>query len=201
MSVDKDIVTNNQLTAALSGWNIADHLKHKTFDELKAIQKAESLPFAVAAVNLNGGLNIGSMLRTAVVMGAQKFFIIGKRKYDKRACVGANHYIDIEFIEEDINDASAQEIIYQTLMDQNLLPVALETGYEDIMAVDFTSLQPVCLMFGEEATGLPTTFTSRIPHKYSIEQYGVLRSLNVSSAAAMAIFKVAMDLRMPRGWK
>ena len=35
----------------------------------------------------------------------------------------------------------------------------------------------------------------------TIDQIGVLRSLNVSAAAAIVMHKVAMDLRTPRGYK
>ena len=35
----------------------------------------------------------------------------------------------------------------------------------------------------------------------SIDQIGILRSLNVSAAAAIVMYKVAMDLRIPKGYK
>ena len=59
--------TNNQLTTTLNDWNVADELKNMNLEEIRAIQKSESLPFAVGALNLTGGLNLGSIIRSAEI--------------------------------------------------------------------------------------------------------------------------------------
>ena len=74
-----------------SAYNICDEYKKMKLEEVKELQENNSLPFAVAAVNINGDLNLGSMIRTSVIFGAEKFFIIGKKRYDKRSTVGAHN--------------------------------------------------------------------------------------------------------------
>jgi tRNA G18 (ribose-2'-O)-methylase SpoU len=199
------VTTNNQLTNTLNDWNVADEFKNMTLDEIKAIQKRESLPFAVGALNLTGGLNLGSIIRSAVIFGAQKFYIIGKKRYDRRSTVGAQNYIDIEFIEEDVNEDQGQRRILDKIC-EDYSPAFIEQGGSDIMAEDFKHWNPHCFIFGEEGTGIPDgffhlTLDHNIGCKLSIDQIGVLRSLNVAAAAAIVMHKVAMDLRTPREWK
>ena len=198
-------VTNNQLSATLNDWNVADVFKNMTLDEIKAVQKRESLPFAVGALNLTGGLNLGSIIRSAVIFGAEKFYIIGKRRYDRRSTVGAQNYIDIEYIEQDINDDMGQRLILDKIC-EDYSPAFIEQGGTDIMAEDFLYWNPHCFIFGEEGTGIPDGFFKmtidlNVGCKLSIDQIGVLRSLNVSAAAAIVLHKVASDLRPIKTWK
>lgn len=198
-------VTNNQLKVTLNDWNVSDHFKDMSLDDIRAIQKRESLPFSVAAINLTGGLNLGNMIRSAVIFGAQKFYIIGKKRYDRRSTVGAHNYIDIEYIEKDINYVSDQKDIVDIIY-SSYEPMFIEQGGMDISTETFYPWNPCCFLFGEEGTGIPQDFISlclenEIGSILSIDQIGVLRSLNVSSAASIVMHKVAMDLRSKRFWK
>jgi len=180
-------------------FNVFDEFKSLTLDDVKAIQKSESLPYAVAAVNLTGDLNISNMVRSAAVFGAQEFITVGKRRFDRRGCVGAQNYIEIKHHDDTL-----------TALDQimeNYQPVFVEQGGEDLYCKDFYGwTKPPCLMFGSESFGLPQEYLDLAPHYnipiVSISQVGVIRSLNVAAAAAIVMWKVAMDLRpMPRSYK
>jgi tRNA G18 (ribose-2'-O)-methylase SpoU len=46
----------------------------------------------------------------------------------------------------------------------------------------------VCLVFGNESNGLPESFLNSDMKKISIPQLGVLRSFNVSAAAAIVMW-------------
>ena len=198
--------TNNQLTTTLNDWNVADEFKNMNLEEIRAIQKIESLPFAVGALNLTGGLNLGSIIRSAVIFGAEKFYIIGKRRYDRRSTVGAQNYIDIEYIEEDVSGIEGQKRILDKI-GEDYNPIFIEQGGTDISIQNFYHWNKCCFIFGEEGTGIPTSMIE-LSNQYndkdrvlSIDQIGVLRSLNVSAAAAIVMYKVAMDLRIPKGYK
>jgi tRNA G18 (ribose-2'-O)-methylase SpoU len=177
-------------------YNVHDHLQHMEYEQILEVQRKETLPFAVAAFNLAGDLNISNMVRSAAVFGAQKFYLIGKKRFDRRGCVGAQNYIDIEHYEDQIKALK--------FLTEEYDPYFVEQGGEDIATVDFYGHQkPICLIFGSEADGISEVVMAygagfRIP-VISIDQVGVLRSLNVASAAAIAMWKVAMDLRpVPR---
>lgn len=195
--------TNNQLSMAMNDWNVADPYKSMGLEEIRNVQKECCLPFSVAAFNLTGGLNLGNMIRTAVIFGAKKFYVVGKKRYDRRSTVGAHNYIDIEFVEKDIQED--QEYILKRISEE-YKPILIEHGGVDIDSENFFYKEPCCFIFGEESVGIPGSFTKLATTSYrgevmSIEQRGVLRSLNVSSAAAIVMYKAAMELREPRSWK
>jgi tRNA G18 (ribose-2'-O)-methylase SpoU len=173
-------------------FNVHDWLQGLTLDKIKDTQKKETLPYAVAALNVQGDLNLSNMIRSAVVFGAEKFYIIGKQRFDRRGCVGAQNYIEFVQLSED----TALEFLME-----NYMPALIEQGGSDLACANFYGWRKKpCLIFGSESRGLPETYLKTAAEKYlptySIDQIGVIRSLNVGSAAAIAMWKVAMDLRV-----
>lgn len=184
--------------AASKHWNVHDNLKGLSIEELREVNEKDRLPFAVCAINVTGDLNVGIMLRTACVMGAERFFIIGRRKYDKRSTVGAYNYMDVVRVDALDEDLELKVDIFRQIMDEySYKPVMFETNGVDITKnFSVNSIKPwkPCLVFGNEGMGLPAGLLTKSDIVVSIPQRGVLRSLNVSSAASMAMYEVAKQL-------
>lgn len=173
-------------------WNVRDEYKGKTLEELQTICRNDALPFAVCAVNITGDLNLGMMIRTASVFGAERFFIYGRHGYDRRSTVGAQNYIEIVkigHIDRGTTELDYSELI-PSLEDAGYTPIFIETGYDSLYgfdpAFDIPENTKPCLVFGNEGVGIPKEIIVE-ENAYSIPQRGVLRSLNVSSAATVAI--------------
>lgn len=60
-----------------------------------------NLKFNVMTLSVNSCLNIGNIIRTSNLTGVDKFFVFGKRKYDKKSSVRAYKYANIIRISED----------------------------------------------------------------------------------------------------
>ena len=195
-------LTENQLNTCMD-FNVADEFKSLQLDQVQAYQKKNCLPYSIGLLNLKGGLNIGNIIRTAVIFGAERVYIIGRKRFDRRSTVGAQNYVDLKFIEKDVNDETQQTKILDEIFCDGYTPSFIEQGGYDINCANFYYSPKQCLIFGEEAVGIPR---SMMTHNYlyggeifSIPQVGVLRSLNVASAAAIVMNKVAMDLKvLPR---
>jgi tRNA G18 (ribose-2'-O)-methylase SpoU len=178
-----------------SDLNIRDGLQGSTAEAIRAAQAAATLPFAIAAINLNGDLNIGVMMRTAVAFGAAHMFLFGQRRFDRRSTVGAHNDVDLV----QITCAPEGHAVPRPLFDAALaahgyVPVFVEQGGADLRTFDFRSPPgPPCLVFGNEGYGLPDSFIGD-DQRISIVQRGVSRSLNVSAAAAIACFACASQL-------
>lgn len=180
-------------------FNVHDNLKTKTVDELRTINIQSRLPFAVCAWNVDGNLNIGMMIRTACNLGAERFIVIGRRRYDKRSCVGSNHYFPIET--ETAYDFETKQYdvkkFYEIMNRFNYTPVILETNGKSILDDTYNMYffsgartKKPCLIFGSESEGLPKELMeSKDIHRYRIPQLGVIRSYNVSAAAAIAMWE------------
>ena len=78
--------------------NIAERFRGMTNSEIRDAIVPTQLPYAIMAVNITMCLNIGNMIRTANLCGANKFVLFGRRKYDARGCVGAQNYTPIDKI-------------------------------------------------------------------------------------------------------
>lgn len=178
-----------------SEFNVQDKFKPLPLDCVKTIQKINTLPYAVAAINLCGSLNLGMMIRSAVIFGCERFYIIGRKRYDKRSTVGAHNYIDLKFLEKDCNIENEAKEILQSI-ESNYTPCFIEQGGKDIDRITFAQehFKP-CFIFGSESNGIPKHMMTQTNKVYSIPQLGVLRSLNVSAAASIIMHKAMKDLK------
>jgi len=176
--------------------NVRDELKHLSHEEHLELHDDSRLPYAIACINLTGDLNVGSIIRSAAMLGCETVFIYGKKKFDKRGLVGAHNYQKVEYITIDLPDDLGDfppdvnyEILIQTLDGMGYTPFGLETGGARIDQMAFQEIQSPCIVVGNENMGLPDYLRSRLP-LVSIPQSGVMRSLNVGVAAAIAMAEI-----------
>lgn len=188
-------------------WNVHDELKGLPLAEIQAVQEKYTLPYAVCALNLTGDLNVGMMARTACLHGAREFIIFGRRKYDKRSTVGAQNYMPITRVdgfEDGTNDFSAAK--FDALMtEKEYYPIAIEQGghpidlmnmgdWTDLIGCEALDPPYPCLVFGNENEGIPQDILDECAITLTLTQRGVLRSLNVSAAAAIAINRFSEEV-------
>lgn len=194
-----------------SGFNVHKRFDHLTVPELQEVCKKDRNPFAVCALSVTGDLNIGSMIRTASLYGAEKFYIFGRRKYDRRGVVGANNYIEIEAIDGLVKEANGEiigfdvNLFWATMLSSPYYPIFIEQGGEVLGKFNWdaflsqSQFKP-CLIFGNENRGIPENIMNLdgCPGSLtvSIPQCGVIRSHNVSVASGI----VMHDLCTSMGW-
>lgn len=177
----------------LTPFNVMTELQHLSVEELRAVAKTRQLPYAVALANLTGDLNTGVIIRTACVLGAERVFVFGKRKYDRRSTVGAHNYIELAHFETD-TDVFPWDELLQVVRVHGYTPVLIEQGGAPLYEFDPTlTPTPVCLIVGSEETGIPVDIC-RQELCYTIPQPGIVRSLNVSTAASIAMWHTMMGL-------
>lgn len=165
---------------SLNGFNVRDEFKTMTVEEIKAEQEKRHRDFAVAAVNVKNSLNTSTLIRSAVIFGANKFYVIGDKKFDRRGCVGAQNYIDI--IHLTIDEAIA------TIKADGWYPVAIEQNGNHLHNYKhFHFIRKPCIVLGSESDGLPQQMLDEIPYSIEIFQPGVLRSLNVAVAGSIVM--------------
>ena len=181
-----------------SDLNVRDALKGSSVEAIRMAQAAATLPFAIAAINLNGDLNIGVMMRTAVSFGAAHMFLFGQRRFDRRSTVGAHNYVDlVQIVCDPEGHAVPRPLFDAALAEHGYVPVFVEQGGADLRRFDFRGMAGTpCLVFGNEGYGLPDSFIGD-DTRLSIVQRGVARSMNVSAAAAIACFVCASQLEGP----
>jgi tRNA G18 (ribose-2'-O)-methylase SpoU len=196
--MDNPMVNYSKIIAdtASNHYNVRDEYKENSYEQNVAITISEQRRFSVGCINITGELNVGMMIRSACLLGAENFYIFGRKKFDKRSTVGAEKYINI--IQYTYDDPMTAD--QQILDDLRKLPhpiLACEQGGVTLGTVDaevlyhsVNGLHPLFL-FGSESHGIPQLILDQMdPTGYpeyefpriSIPQVGVLRSFNVSAA-------------------
>jgi tRNA G18 (ribose-2'-O)-methylase SpoU len=202
--VNLDEIQRETYREDIAGLNVHNHLKDKSVPELRDISMSDRFPFAVMALSLTGDGNVGGIVRSAVLHGAEKVWIYGRRKFDKRPTVGSLNYIDHEIIDgfEDNKPGIFDVQKFMTIIAENeYFPVFVEQGGTSLEEFDWNALpdMKILLVLGNETNGIPEEFMKvmeDLSEIVSIPQRGVIRSFNVSNAMNI----VTWDMRMKKKW-
>ena len=195
---------NDDISASISELNVHDHLKGHSVEELRALCDQDRSPFGVCILNITGELNVGTIVRNALLTGAQKVAILGRRKYDKRGTVGSENYIDVERIDTLNKDGLTinVDMFWSWMKDNNFTPIFCEQGGIPLTMVDWTewvsdmSPRNPCLVFGNENRGVQNDILNdERGYIVSIPQKGCIRSYNVASASGIVMYSMAENMR------
>lgn len=187
---------------AKNHYNVRDEYKNNTVEQNQFICHLNRRTFSVGCINVTGELNIGMMIRSACLMGAENFYIFGRNKFDKRSTVGAENYINIQqFVYEDPTDMDEQ--VYQDVINLYLDKheiILCEHGGDELgefawRHCGFKEKYSPLFLFGSESHGLPKSLGENLDfYKVSIPQVGVLRSFNVSAAMNIILWDYIKEM-------
>ena len=189
-------------------YNVGDLYKDHTLEQNRAICQVDRLPFSVGCINVSGELNIGMMIRSACLLGAENFYIFGRKKFDSRSTVGAENYINIVQYSYD-DPMTADEHILAELRKLNKTHSVIlceHGGYmlgENDFGWAYEERPSPIFIFGSESNGIPKLITDQVAsdgypeyefERISIPQRGVLRSFNVSAAMAIVCWDYIREM-------
>lgn len=167
--------------------NVADQFKGWETDLIKTTLDLDRHPFSVCMFQLQGDFNFGTVVRNANAFGAEKVFYIGKKKWDRRAAVGAHNYINVKYY--------ATWTDFLRIERDNYAMVALEQS-KNSWPLDTIFQWPIrpCIVIGEEGDGLPLRVVEDCDGILEIPQYGSVRSLNAGVASGIAMYDFTSKL-------
>jgi tRNA G18 (ribose-2'-O)-methylase SpoU len=190
-----------------NGFNVHDHLKNNTLEELQEISMKDRLNFSVCLFNLDYDNNIGNCIRTSHIMGAKNVYIFGKHRFDSRSTVGCKNYTNIirHTIPIDLSENDLRKEFNRMMVDNNMVPLFIEKNQNSISIDELPNWMDndnfdywyhywdrspnFTLVFGNENKGIPDSIGNNC-NRFHIPQLGVIRSLNVASAAAIAMYEM-----------
>ena len=171
--------------------NVVDKYKNWSTESIKKDLQQSANPFAVCMEHWQGDFNIGTLIRNANVFNVEKVFYLGKRRYDRRGCVGTHHYTSVDFIGNDISALVDLKSTYTFIAVDNNLNKA-----EKLSEFNWNKLEkPPLFFFGEEGTGLTSEVLNLADYTVEIEQYGSVRSLNVGTCSGIIMYEYTNFLR------
>jgi 23S rRNA (guanosine2251-2'-O)-methyltransferase len=172
------------VVATVSPKRYAD--KEQLLDALVARIGTADPPLIVVLDGVEDPRNLGAIIRTVECAGAQAVFIPERRAAGltetvAKAAAGALEHVPVARV---TNIAR----LLEELKEKGIWVVGVEAGAEmSYTAWDWT--QPCALVFGSEGKGLHRLVREHCDALVSIPQRGRLTSLNVSSAAAVALYE------------
>jgi tRNA G18 (ribose-2'-O)-methylase SpoU len=158
--------------------NVIDEYKPLSEDEIKAKLQATSFPYAVCFENFINDFNIATGIRNANAFNAREVFYIGDKKFDRRGTQGVHNYMEINWLKS-IEDFLKLKDKYKIV------------GFDNIpgsVPISTYKWEPMSMIvFGSEGVGLTPLMQSYCDELVFIEQFGSVRSLNVATAAGIAM--------------
>jgi 23S rRNA (guanosine2251-2'-O)-methyltransferase len=151
-------------------------------------------PIYVMCDNIRSIYNVGSIFRTSDAALIEKLYLTGYTPYPPRqeiekVALGATNSVPWEYFKNPLD-------AIDELKNKNVKIVPLEitansTNYTDIKNDEF----PLCLILGNELTGVSNTIIEKADFSIEIPQYGFKHSMNVSVAYGIAVFELVRILQ------
>ncbi|NTV46805.1 MAG: RNA methyltransferase [Chlorobiales bacterium] len=162
-------------------------------DEYKASPKH---PVYVLLQNIRSMWNVGSIFRTCDAARIEKVIITGytatpPRPQIEKVALGATETVDWEYSEDPL-------LAIRQLKAQGVTICALEIteksrSYSSVAKSEF----PLCLVVGNEVSGIDDEVLEQCDFSLEIPQYGTKHSLNVAVSAGIAVFELVRCLNEP----
>lgn len=171
-------------------YNVVSYLQQNN-DLAKKVAKSFVIPLEVAVQNIKFTNNTAMIARTLACLGIPKLHLLDDKACDWRPALGSRNYIDI---------VKSGKIDPSTYFQENdLIPILIEQGGIPLEEFNFKSYiregKKICLVMGNESTGLSSDYLKQKFPIVSISQYGVLRSLNVQIAASIVMYEFTKQWR------
>ena len=168
----------------------------KSRSTLDTLHKVKKLPVVVLLSSVRSNYNVGSIFRTSDGAMIEKLYLCGytphppkhdlhggKKEIHKTA-LGATESVSWEYVKNPIE-------VIKKIKSDGLKICALELTssskpYYEIGEKDF----PLCLVVGNEISGVSQEILDECDFSIEIPQYGIKQSLNVAVAYGIAIYEL-----------
>jgi tRNA G18 (ribose-2'-O)-methylase SpoU len=166
--------------------------KRISLDETKTIKRH---PIFVLCDNIRSIYNVGSIFRTSDAALIEKLFLTGytphpPRQEIEKVALGSTNAVPWEYVKEPME-------IIKALKEKGIKIASLEItnksrNYDELSKDDF----PVCLILGNELTGVSNELIEASDFSLEVPQYGYKHSINVSVAYGIAVFEMVKKLQV-----
>lgn len=171
-------------------------MKKLTHDEiakkrttLETLDKVKKLPVYVLLNSIRSNYNVGSIFRTSDGVMIEKLYLCGytphpPKKEILKTALGSTDSVSWEYVK------NPKDVILK-LKEDGIKICALELTsnsrhYSEITVGEF----PICLLVGNEITGVSQELLDLCDFSLEIPQFGIKQSLNVAVAYGIAIFEL-----------
>ncbi len=172
---------------------MAKKLTHDEITEnrstLETLDKVKKAPVYVILDNIRSSYNVGSIFRTSDGAQISKLYLSGytptpENKEVLKTALGSTESVPWQHTKDPVN-------LVRELKNKGIKICALELTDSSIPHYSLTSGDmPLCLIAGNEITGVSQELIDECDFTIEIPQYGIKQSLNVAVAYGIAVFEL-----------
>jgi len=161
----------------------------KNRSTLDKLHKVKKLPVYVVVDSIRSNYNVGSIFRTSDGVMIEKLFLCGytphpPKKEILKTALGATESVSWEYFK------NPKEVI-KKMKSEGVKVCALELTSKSYPYYDLKSdVFPLCVLIGNEITGVSKELLDLCDFAIEIPQYGIKQSLNVAVAYGVTIFEL-----------
>jgi 23S rRNA (guanosine2251-2'-O)-methyltransferase len=166
--------------------NVEIAAKRRKLEELSSAQR---IPLIVVVDNVRSLYNVGSIFRTSDAVQIKKLILTGftprpPRKEIEKTALGAVQSVPWEYVSHPLEALEqARGLGYRIIC---LEITDRSRPYYTVQKSEF----PICLVIGNELTGVSIEVVSRCDDAIEIPMEGIKQSLNVAVAYGIAVFEL-----------
>lgn len=171
--------------------NVIDKYKQWVDAEVEADLQKNRTEMVSIFLNLDHNINIASAIRANNAFLGKEVYIVGRKKWDRRGAVGSHRY-------EHVYHADDFDEVLDYLHFLGYIVFAIDNiekyHPENIFQAEIPKKS--AFLFGNEGSGIPEDVISKCDKTLYIQQFGSVRSLNVSQAAACIMMEYSRRFRI-----
>jgi tRNA G18 (ribose-2'-O)-methylase SpoU len=165
--------------------------KRISLDDTKVIKRN---PIYVLCDNIRSIYNVGSIFRTSDAALIEKIILTGYTPYPPRpeiekVALGSTNSVPWEYYKDPIEAVNILKT--QGIKIASLEITSNSRQYTDVKKEEF----PLCIVLGNELTGVSNNIIECSDFSLEIPQYGFKHSINVSVAYGIAVFELVKILK------
>ena len=150
------------------------------------LKTAKKYPISLCAINFRVDDNLGYLIRSAACFGAERLYVVGhvpERSHIKASSGSLIDYVEIVSFTtpRDFVDHAKSEGI-------QIVSAELVDGARRLSTYDFNFDRPLCLVVGNECSGVPSEIISNSDVIY-IKMPGIGYCLNTSQVANLLLYE------------
>jgi tRNA (guanosine-2'-O-)-methyltransferase len=168
-------------------------------ERLREVAHRRQYGFTVLLENVHDQHNIGAVMRTCDAVGIAEIFVLqteARLRYKnlnlgRRTTAGSRRWVDLHYYTD-------REACFQEIRRRYDRIYATHLSAEAVSLYELDLTEKVCLVFGNEHTGITAEVLAECDANFLIPMQGMTQSLNISVACAVTLYE-GMRQRLAKG--
>ena len=162
----------------------------------KKLKTAKTYPISLCAINFRVDDNFGYLVRAAGCFGAERIYVIGHAPERSRLKAPSGSLVDyVEIIQF---STPSEFLVRMQVEGVHIIAGELVEEAESITSYNFNFDRPICLVVGNEETGVPVEILQLADIVY-IPMPGVGYCLNTSQTANILLYETTKQYELSTG--